>query len=86
MYLQVAVFSVLQCPVHEQDTAFNAGFRVDLVRAHPSFRKAAWHDDVSARAAVGGEEIYGRVCSVRNAFRTRVLAFSHNRELALCRL
>ena len=46
---QVSEFSVLRCPVTEDDTAFGAGFRVDLIRANPMFRGQPWHDDVSTR-------------------------------------
>jgi hypothetical protein len=49
------------CPVEEADTDFQAGFRVDILRAHPNYRNAAWHDDVSTRAYENCAVTYGRL-------------------------
>ena len=53
----------MTCPVTESDTDFQAGFRVDLLRAHPWYRKAAWHDNVSTRALDRGSPTYAQVAT-----------------------
>jgi hypothetical protein len=59
--LQVGIYHCMRCPVQEHETAFGAGFRVDTLRADPSFRGVAWHDDISVRVYVQSEVTYGRV-------------------------